>query len=179
LRARTARFLDASAGDEGVAAASGNHPCPVGGHPAELLVIELDEHPGRQRVDPGQQCAGIRVIAGLRSDLVPAGDQPGQPGQATVPAAPEVGQRTRQPGAQPASGHLGGARREAEHRIPYPGDEQLSAGSLARRGSGAAADRCGSSGSRHGEACQELTSPQCVFTILPARLSSHGRGGHT
>ena len=84
-------------GHQRVAAAGGDDLGPVGGHPAELLVIELDQHPRGQRVGPGQQGAGLGGVA-VRGEQVAGGDQPGEPvGQPAVPAVVKVGQRGGQP----------------------------------------------------------------------------------
>jgi hypothetical protein len=85
-----------------VAAARCEDAGAVGGHPAELLVIELDQHPRRQRVDPRQQRIALTGIA-ARREQVAGRDQPGQADrQPGVPAAPEVRQRAVKPRAHRA-----------------------------------------------------------------------------
>ena len=79
------------AADERVAAAGGDDLGAVGCHPAELLVIELDQHPRGQGIGPCQQRAGLgRVV--VCGEQVASGDQPGQPvAEPAVPAVMKVG----------------------------------------------------------------------------------------
>jgi hypothetical protein len=61
-----------------VVAAGGQHAGAVGSHPpTRMLVIELDQHPRRQRVNPRQQRIALAGIA-AGSEHMPGRDQPGQ-----------------------------------------------------------------------------------------------------
>jgi prepilin-type processing-associated H-X9-DG protein len=160
-------------GGQRVPGSGGGHLCPVGGHPAELLVIQLDQHPRGQRVDPGQQCAGLFVIVGSASEGVAARDQPGEPGrEAAVAAGTEIVQGISQAVAQFHTGYLDGDK--AEHRVSYACGEPLSGSGLFRRNRCDAVHRCRSGG--HHQVCQQLPSPHRVFTALPSGSTSHGRG---
>jgi hypothetical protein len=72
--------------------AGGEHAGTVGCHPPELLVIELDQHPRGQRVDPRQQRVALPGVPIAGRQHVAGRDQPGQGRrQPPVPAVTEVG----------------------------------------------------------------------------------------
>ena len=163
--------------DQRICSAAGDDAGPVGGHPAQLLVIELDEHPGGQRVDLRQHRAGVRLIGCLRRGHLPAGDQARQAaGEAPVPAGMEVAHRRCQAGAQLAGGDHGGDRGQAEHGIAYALNEQAARCHLSGRRSrrsqrGTSRRRCS-----HREIRQELTPAHRILTALPSAFTGHGRG---
>jgi hypothetical protein len=149
----------------------------VGGHPAELLIVELDEHPRGQGVDPRQQRIGALGLP-VGGDHVPGGDQPGQADrQPPVPAAAEVRQRLVQPSADRARRHPCGDRREAEHRVSHPADQQIADSRAFRndRRDGSGSPAACSAGGGRAQRCEELPSAHVV--ILSPGLGSNPRCG--
>ena len=72
----------------------------IGRHPPELLVVEFDQHPRGQRVDPRQQRVPLPGVPAARRQHMAGRDQPRQGRrQPPVPAVTEVGQSTVQSSA--------------------------------------------------------------------------------
>ena len=162
---------------QGIAAAGGEDAGTVGCHPSELLVVELDQHPRGQRVDPRQQRVALPGVPAVGRQHVAGGDQPGQGHrQPPVPAVTEVSQGTVQPGAHSARRHPRRRRREAKHRVPDLADQQfpdLSAASGRDRGNRSSGPAARRGGRCRAQRCQELPSAHVV--VPSPRLTGNPR----
>ncbi|MFG2217652.1 hypothetical protein ACGFN1_22690 [Streptomyces sp. NPDC048685] len=151
----------------------GHLACAVGCHPAELLLVEFDEHAGREEVALPEQ---IEVIAlGFGAEGVSGTDQAGQAdGEAGGVAGLEVGVHACQFDRQLLDGRQFVVLADSGHRVPQTADEERSRwyvlGSCCRRCREREAGGCRSRESK------EFSSPHWGVALLPL-ISSQPRGG--
>ncbi|MFF2926909.1 hypothetical protein ACFVTP_31635 [Streptomyces celluloflavus] len=157
----------------------GGLPGAVGGHPAELLLVQLDQHARGQQIAAGQQPVVLSPF--ITGPHVGRADQPRQPyGQTAVGAGVEAGEGAGQVGAQDHRRRHGDAGVEAEHGVADARNQgfangRVLAGCLARGQDGGADGRC----SRDREVREQLPAPHRVLPVISTSRLRHHRTWQT